>query len=958
MKKPPLVVKSFLLLMFIVGVATPGQTMAQARRKNTPGTKSVAGTKSSNGKPLARWVGQTGKDYVGKETIVKPDHIQDVQIHLSGIPIARLVNITLKGNGSGEWQWAPDGKPPGGWAMHLIPDSVPGQAELFFQNDREETGREFELKWTVKGQAEQSLYFQGGTADPAKPVASAVIVAKWLGQTADHPVDLTNRSAGVGPDGFEDAVIELDKLSEKDGVAAVDMETADGSTKWSYGLNPQAVWSAELQRSTEHPTTARFIFSVPTDENNPLNSKSLKIRVRYASSAVSEATLTGGRADGDRAMPAVKLPAVTESTITSQWSGSQRKSKAGPGAVKILLSRIPAQARVNSVVVTDPTGNFYAAMASGEKSEFPEARPLVFERSGADKGSLEFLPESDLNGKPISVRLQLADGQNMFLTINGGQTDLQQRVPSLKPGHVRANPGDDLQTLVNHAGTIVLGDGQYKLSRPLLIDKPTRIEAAPNAKPSLIFGPGQATGWTAAIKIRSGGVNLSGFAITFAGPIPWDQDVAYGPAVIATTDNRDTGFNHDAPHWGLTLEKLTIQGPPVPRKADPNQPPEAVKLVRILNGHLGRVEGCVLKGGSVHLANGPWIISQNRHDGPLPGSFTWDAFAVMRPHDVSVESNRVEPIANSGKLWRFMNLTQHGSNIRVAGNLVRNVGPKTGDSIADMNANEIFLTESYRIKYEGEPAQTSADGRILHLPASLAEPPQPGDKLSILTGPNRGRFHSVLQPLGQGNILIDPPLDAKDRTVNPPVVSLSTGFRDMAIDRNTIDATGSDTAFNIVLAGNHFGTEVTGNTLIGGGESLRITAFPTEFPNIWGWTHAPMMGLKITDNIVTKAAKPARIAVDFNPTIKTSGDRCYFFAEFNKNQMGRSGEGPAMQLGDPGIKIPGCLIVNFTGNKSPDQGAEVKVVSGTVNGKTLTDSTIDINSGPTASSATGSALKR
>jgi hypothetical protein len=582
-------------------------------------------------------------------------------------------------------------------------------------------------------------------------------------------------------------------------------------------------------------------------------------------------------------------------------------------------------------------------MANNAKPDVPDARPLVFERTGADKATIEFQPESSLSASVVSLRIHFADGTNTVVAVKTDAVDLQQRVPMPRPGRVNARQGDDLQGLVNRAGTVVLGDGEYRLTGPLLIDKPTRIEVAQNARPVLVFSPGQTLDWTSAIKIRSGGVSLSGFAIKFSGPIPWSMDVAYGPAVIATTDNRDSGFNHDTPLWGITLEKLTIHGPPVPRKSDPKQPPDAIKLARILNAKLGRIEGCIFKGGTLQLAGGPWVIRQNRHDGPLAGSYAWDAFAIMRPQDVAVESNRIEPTASSGKLWRFLNLTQHGVNIRVAGNLVRNVGPRDDDTIADMNANEIFLTESYRIKFEGEPAQVSADGRVLRLPLTLAQPPQPGDQLAILTGQNAGKYHTVTQPLGNGQIVVEPPLDTKDRGLNPPAVSLATGFRGMVIDRNSIDATGSKTAFNIVLAGNHFGTVVSGNTLTGGGESLRVTSFPTESPNIWGWSHAPMFGLRIVDNTVSGAAKPGRVAVDYNQTIKTSRGRCYFAADIKTNTFGTTAEGVALQMGDPGINEPGSLRLSVDGNKSPEPQATVKVVSATVNGRSLADTMLPVN---------------
>ena len=45
--------------------------------------------------------------------------------------------------------------------------------------------------------------------------------------------------------------------------------------------------------------------------------------------------------------------------------------------------------------------------------------------------------------------------------------------------------------------------------------------------------------WTAAIKIHGSHTTLQGFAVRFAGPIRWKDDVSYGPAVIGATDNLD-----------------------------------------------------------------------------------------------------------------------------------------------------------------------------------------------------------------------------------------------------------------------------------------------------------------------------------------------------------------------------------------------------------------------------------
>ncbi len=924
------------IMLCSIGI-TPAE--AQARRKV-----------GNNSAPSAQWMGQTGKDFIGKSTSAGSDNIQDIQIKISGFPLSRLSNLTLKGNGGGEWQWVPGGgQPPGGWAMHLIADTRPGQAELFFQSDQVETGREFELKWTVNGQPEQTIYFQGGKADPTKPVSSAEITARWIGQSVESPVDQTNRSAAVGPDNLEDAVIELSKLSERDSVTSVDVESSDGQFHWSFGQNPEAHWSAELVRKPENSSKALLILSVPPPKDGKIQGKPLKIRLKYASSGVSEAAVVAGQADGDKVMPKPETQTkFLESKIISRWVGHGQKPQAGPGAIQIEISNIPSRFRAVAAILTDSYGTTYTTSAGSGKppAYLIDAKPLIFERVNADKAFIGFLPVADLADQSLNLRLVDTEGANLIVPIKGGKTYLSKRVPGIRPGRATAKPGNDLQTLVNRGGTILLGDGDYKLDRPLLIDKPTRLEAAPNAHPSLTFSKGDSTSWTAAVKIRSGGVSLSGFTVKFSGAIPWSTDVAYGPAVIATTDNRDTGFNHDDPHWGITLNKLTVYGPPTPPGPDPKQPPEAIKLVRILNGHFGLIEGCIFKGGTIHLQGGPWAIRQNRHDGPLAGSFAYDAFAVTKPLALSVESNRIEPMKGAGKLWRFINLTQFGTDIRVVGNVVQGVGPMLNDTIADMNANEVLLTESYRLKFEGQPAQISDDGSTVFLPPkALHQTPQPGDNLAILTGPNAGQFHLVRQVMSDSSILVDPPLGPQDRATNPPFMSLAKGFREVLIDRNTIDASGSKTAFNLVLAGNHFGTEVTGNTLIGGGESLRLTSFPTEFPQIWGWSHAPMCGIRVTGNTVSGAAKPGRLAVDQGPTIKTSQGRVYYSVEISGNSFEPSEDGPAVQLGDPGTIDPSSLRVNLFGNKSSRSNSEIRVVSGQINGKPLTATSIPVTTG-------------
>ena len=66
-------------------------------------------------------------------------------------------------------------------------------------------------------------------------------------------------------------------------------------------------------------------------------------------------------------------------------------------------------------------------------------------------------------------------------------------------------------------------------------------------------------------------------------------------------------------------------------------------------------------------------------------------------------------------------------------------------------------------------------------------------------------------------------------------------------------------AANLILAGNHYGTRVLDNHLLGSG--FRIFAAATESPEHWGWSHAPMFGLAVEAATPLATAATVRILV-------------------------------------------------------------------------------------------------
>jgi hypothetical protein len=897
-----------------------GELSAQQRKRSAAG-------------PLGRWMGQTGQDYAGRATTLGPNEIQDIHIAVAGLPPSgKIRQVILRGHGGGEWQWAPDGKPPGGWAMAMLPNASgqAGRVDLFFDTDAAEKGREWELQFQFENAPATSFYFQGGKSDPNLRVASAQISAEWAGPLVGDSADLTGRSVSVGPDGFVDCKIRIDQISKNQPVRSVEMQAANGKWKWCAGPNQQGAWNAELLRESNETPSADFVFSTPAKADGTIAGQSLKLTLTYENGSKSEKTITAGTYQADQKIKSLPLPKIVSTSAKASWKGHLRQTGAGGGQVRIELDGLQPRSRIQAAVLTEPGGSTWLASAEGNSIAIPEALPAKFDRPSAQRGVFDFQPTRNLENVPLSLRLLLMDGSSELIALTGGKMEIDRRSPVAAGSKVVAKPGDNLAGLIARGGTVQLSAGTYKINKPILIDKPVQVEGTPGTV--LVFSNPDQSPWPAAIKIRSGGVKLSGFAIRFEGPTNWANNVDYGPAIIGTTDNLDSGFDHNQPLWGVTISRLEITGPEPPKSADGN-PPEALKIMRALNVRNGKIEGSILRGGCVHLAGGPWQIMQNRHDGPLAGSFCYDAFAVTRPVDVEVISNRVQPMRSAGKLWRFLNLTQHGESIRVVNNMVANTGPVDGDSIGDMNANEILLTESYRLKFEGLPAAISSDGRVVQCGPGLAQPPQAGDVLAILSGTQAGTFHRVVQPMGNHAVAIEPPLPAGSAL---PAISLSRGFTNTVIESNQIDSSRSGKSFPLVLGGNHYGTIVSKNTLTGGLESIRINSVPTESPGPWGWSHTPAFQILIIENKISGSVKPARIGGDQGPIARASQGRIYYSATVEKNQIDPSKEGPALQVGEADLYDPEANVVKLSGNKSSDaaNSAKVRVIGGRVNGKT------------------------
>jgi len=889
----------------------------------------------AGGDPAATWIGQDGHDLVGYSARPGGNGVQDIHIVLSALPAGRTVtDADVAGLGGGDWQFA---GPPSSWLADIVRAPGSTAADLFIEPYQRDSGRPYELKLTYDDGSTADFWVTGGPVDPNLRMPSAALQAAWIGQDGH---DLTGAGPGVGPDGLQDAHLAIGGLSTTDAVVAIAV-AGPGGESWEYGPDPQAAWNAELAAHADDPSKADLYLAPPRD----LNGQTLTLTVTYAGGKTDTATLIAGRTDPGLRLPAPAPVAIDWNGASARWAGQDGRDPAIPGAVHVALAGLPAGRTVVAATISDEVGGAWAYRAGNPANPAvdPDARPLALNQAaGATAADLFFAPIRAESGAILTARLLLNDGTTVATRFPGGAADVALRSPAPAPTAVQARPGADLNALANRYGTVHLAAGTYQLGQPLVLNHPVTITADPGA--TLVFAQGaDAPAWTAAIKIHAGNTTLEGFAVRFAAPIRWSPAVQYGPAVIGSTDNLD-GPGFADPMAGLVLTRLDLLSPPAASAWE-----EAPRLIRLATAADGIIAGNTLKGGTTEVTGGPWQFLNNTYNGTVPGTYTYAAFAGHYTHDVVVANNSAQVVGASGKSWRFLVLTQAGTGDVVAGNTVLGIGPLDTDTVPNGNAPEILLAEAYRLHYEGAPSAISADGRVLQIPSPQGGPARTGDVVAILSGPEAGQYRRIAQAIDAQTYLMDDPLPQGSYAI-----SIATGFVGETYRGNTVDARGSSVADPLVLAGDEFGTQVIGNTLMGGDEALRAVAPPTESPVLYGWSHAPVLGLVAAGNTLVDSVKGGVLAVLHDAPTRPDEGRVYLSADLADNVVRWSpaflghqaavtapaGAPRAFTIGDSGGFDPGDLQLAEAGNgmdvpPGTNPGPALWVNSGTVNGQAL-----------------------
>jgi len=896
--------------------------------------------------PTGTWIGQDGHDFVGLSRVLGGNGVQDIHIAVAGLPPDRTIALAdIQGFGGGRWQ----STGVLGWMAAVVRASSSPTADLYIEPYQVETGRSFDITLTYDNGSTAEFWVNGGTADPNLRMPDAAVQAQWIGQDGH---DLVGPGPAVGPDGIQDVHIALSHLAATDPIESV---TIDGPTgfSWQYGLNPQGDGNAELVQHSDNPTLADLYINPTID----LAGQTLKVSLVYADGKTDSTQLLGQSTNPTlQTSPPAPLP-LAWNQVSATWVGQDGQNLTGAGDVHVALDGLPAGRKVVAATLSDGIAGSWVYRSAGQSTYYadPSALPLAVaaSRKNPAKADLDFPPIRNESGATMTLRLLLDDGTSTVTTFAGGFSDPGLRSPSPAPSTVAAHPGDDLNDLANRFGQVHLTAGTYNLNQPLILNNPVKISADPGA--TILFSQAATDPtWTAAIKIHSGHTTLDGFAVRFATPIRWNWSVISGPAVIGTTDNLDQG--HTDVKEDVVITHMDIASPPAASSWELTP-----DLIRMMSASSGQVSYDVLKGGTTEVAGGPWQIVDNDYQGTAPDTYTYAAFAGHFTHDLMLLGNQAHLVGPSGKTWRFLVLTQSGSNDQVDNNSVSGIGPLDNDTVPNPNATELILTESYRVHFEGKPAALSSDGRVIQITQPQGDPAQAGDVVAIVSGPEAGQWRTITQAISPTAYLLDKPLPQGDYNV-----TIATGFVHETFQSNTIDSRGSSVAIDLDLRGNHYGTEVLDNHLLGGAVGLQLTAAPTERPVFWGWTHAPFLGGVIEGNTIEDSLDGGLLSVEHSTAIKSNKGRVYMTATLQDNlvewtdaflalraQNGDTSPLLAFTVGDPGSIDPDELILQQRNNsvRGPagyQPGATLVMNSALVNGQEQVDQKVALPNAPDA----------
>jgi hypothetical protein len=922
------------------------------RRRFQPGLCQLEDRRLLTGSAVAvNWLGQDGYDYAGGPQPGVGNGVQDVDLQFTNLPANEsIASIVVLGYGGGGWNYKAGPYGPS-YSGDLVRSSGSTTADLFVEPYVFTAPKPFYITITYGDQTTATCSVIGQRVDPNLRMPGATVQATWLGQNGQ---DITNPSQGVGPDGYQDVDLSVSNLSSTETVAGMTLTDASGNG-WASWANPGNLNAADYRPSATSSTVSDLYFSPTRD----LYGTTYTLTVTYTDGKTDQTTVVAGHTNSTLIASDKPAPAsVSWNTISASWLGQDGLNLLGPGDVDLAVSSIPAGLSVVTATLSDPASIdwSYVAPNSGATATDPLAGPLGF-RLGANgtTANFTFQPDRDETGSTLTLTLVLNNGATVATRIAGGAVDLGLRRTGISSSSIVAYPGDNLNVLANTYGTVRLVAGTYEMTQPLTLSNPVTITADPGA--TILFAQPANTTWTAAIKILASHTTLNGFAVRFVGPIQWNPSPFYQPTVIGTRDNLDP-WSSD-PLVDETLTNLDLVSPPASTSWE-----QATELIHVLSAANGTISNDTLNGGVTEFYGGPWTITNNHFTGTPQNEFTLGAFAGHSTHDLTLTGNTVIPANSNGKTYRFVALTQSGYNDLIAGNDVVGVGPMNNDTEPNPNAPEIMLTEAYTVFYEGLTSSVSSDGLTVQTYAPQLGGARTGDVLAILSGPQAGQWREITSVLNPTTYVLDAPV-----TPGTFAVSVDNGFVNTLWLNNTVDARGSSIAGDLILAGNNFGTEVVGNHFLGGNVGFEISAYASEWPVTFGWTHAPALGIVIDSNTIQDTNSGATLGVADSPYIKADGGRVYYSGSFTSNAgiwtaafvaaraaAGNNSPNVLLTIDDPTAIDPGEVQLTMSGNTVSGPTAVISaptvvINDGTINGVAQQNVSVVLPVSPTSTSS-------
>ena len=540
----------------------------------------------------------------------------------------------------------------------------------------------------------------GGPADVNLRMPSAALAARWVGQDGQ---DWTGPTPAVGPDGRQDVHLALSQLSAHIAVKSLTVSSS-GPVAWQYGLNPERDWNAELVPHDGDSSQADLFFS----PNRDLSGQALTLKAVYANDKTDHATVTAGACDPARPMPIPAVPVLRPNPNHRPLARSGAGGRRGWGNVRVALASLPPGRPITSAALSDPVA------ATGPSPALPDAQPLTFTPSSDGRhADLSFPPFRDESDATLTLRLTFADGTMTLVQFPGGRCDRSGagRLPA--PASALAHPGDDLQALAARGGTLTLAPGTYPLHRPL---DAGRADHAPGdaGGDRPVFAAGRRGPLGHGRRNPPQSYDPDRLRGPFRRPDPLGRERQPRPSLAASRAGQGMGD----PRMDVEIARMDLEGPPVPGPVPPGKLLPSPFLMFLEDARSGRVAGNRLRGGTTDVIGGPWQITDNTYEGAMPGTMEWDTFAGHYLHDLLVARNVLSPPARCGQDLALSRPDPVGDARPRCGQHVRGVGIRDGDGVPNPNTPELFLTEAYRLHYEGQARWISSGGRILQIPRS------------------------------------------------------------------------------------------------------------------------------------------------------------------------------------------------------------------------------------------------